>query len=62
VTGWSRFLNSRTLGKNGGFSIGKQIQKRLSRRFIEGLLEAFNDHRIRKEKTCEMIAPRRGQL
>ena len=54
--------HSRVLGKNGGFSIGKQIQKRLSRGFVEGLLEAFNHHRIRNEKTCEIIAVRRGQF
>jgi len=40
----------------------KQLHKRLSKEFVEGVLEAFNDHRIGEEKACEMLCIRRAQL
>lgn len=42
--------------------MGEQIHKRLSKEFVEGVLEAFNEHRIGEEKTCEILGVRRGQL
>jgi len=43
-------FHGRTVGKNGGFT------------FVGGVLEAFNDHLIGEEKTCEMLGVRRAQL
>jgi hypothetical protein len=42
--------------------MGEQIHKRLSKEFVEGVLEAFNDHRIGEEKACEILGLRRAQL
>jgi hypothetical protein len=42
--------------------MGDQIHKRLSKEFVEGVLEAFNDHRIGEEKACEMLGVRRARL
>jgi hypothetical protein len=42
--------------------MGEQIHKRLSKEFVEGVLEAFNDHRIGEEKICEMLGVRRAQI
>lgn len=54
--------HGRTFGKNGGFTIAEQIHKRLSKEFVEGVLEGFIDHRIGEEKNCEMLGVRRAQL
>jgi len=54
--------HGRTFGKNGGFTLGEQIHKRLSKEFVEEVLEAFNDHRIGEEKACEMLGVRKAQL
>ena len=42
--------------------MGEQIHKRVSKEFVEGVLEAFNDHRIGEEKAREMLGWRRVQL
>jgi hypothetical protein len=42
--------------------MGEQIHRRLSKEFVEGVLEAFNDHRIGEEKAREMLGVRRTQL
>jgi len=42
--------------------MGEQIHKRVSKEFVEGVLEAFNDHRIGEEKASEMLGVRRAQL
>lgn len=42
--------------------MGEQMHKRLSKEFVEGVLEAFNEHRIGEEKTCEILGVRRAQL
>ena len=42
--------------------MGEQIHKRLSKDFVEGVLEAFNDHRVCEEKACEMLGVKRAQL
>jgi hypothetical protein len=39
-----------------------QLHKRLPREFIEGILEAFNDHRIGEDRACELLGIRRAQL
>jgi len=39
-----------------------QLHKRLPREFIEGVLEAFNDHRIGEERACEALGIGRAQL
>lgn len=39
-----------------------QIHRRLSRSFVEEILEAFNDHRISEEKACEILGVRRARL
>jgi hypothetical protein len=54
--------HGRTFGKKGGFTMGEQMHKRLSKEFVEGVLEAFNEHRIGEEKTCEILGVRRAQL
>jgi hypothetical protein len=38
-----------------------QLHKRLSKSFVEEILEAFNDHRISEEKACEMLGLRRAR-
>jgi len=40
--------------------MAEQIHKRLSKEFVEGVLEAFNDHRIGEEKACEILGLRRA--
>lgn len=42
--------------------MAEQIHKRLSKEFVEGVLEAFNEHRIGEEKACEILGVRRAQL
>lgn len=39
-----------------------QLHKRLSKSFVEEVLDAFNDHRISEEKACEMLGLRRARL
>jgi hypothetical protein len=39
-----------------------QLHKRLPREFIEGVLEAFNEHRVGEDRACEMLGIRRAQL
>lgn len=39
-----------------------QLHKRLSKSFVEEILEAFNDHRVSEEKACEMLGVRRSRL
>jgi hypothetical protein len=39
-----------------------QLHKRLPQEFIEGVLEAFNEHRIGEDRACEMLGVRRAQL
>ena len=39
-----------------------QLQKRLPKSFVEGILEAFNDHRISEEKAYEKLGVRRARL
>ena len=39
-----------------------QLRKRLPREFNEGVLEAFNDHRIGEERACETLGIGRAQL
>jgi hypothetical protein len=39
-----------------------QLHKRLSKSFVEEILEAFNDHRISEEKACEMLGVGRSRL
>ncbi|MBS3818073.1 hypothetical protein KGY73_00995 [bacterium] len=42
--------------------MSKQIHKRLSKKFVENILEAFNDHRIAQEKVWELLGLKRVQL
>ena len=42
--------------------MSKQLHKRLSKEFVEEILEAFNDHRIAEEKACELLGIKRAQL
>ena len=42
--------------------MGEQLHKRHSQEFVEGVLEAFNDHRLSEEKACELLGIRRAQL
>jgi len=42
--------------------MGEQIHKRLSKEFVEGVLEAFNDHQIGEKKACELLGVKRAQL
>lgn len=42
--------------------MGEQIHKRHSKEFVEGVLEAFNEHRISEEKACELLGVKRAQL
>ena len=42
--------------------MGPQLHKRLSKSFVEEILDAFNDHRISEEKACEMLGLRRARL
>jgi hypothetical protein len=42
--------------------MGEQIHKRLSKEFVEGVLEAFNDHWIGEAKACELLGVKRAQL
>lgn len=42
--------------------MGEQIHKRLSKEFVEGVLEAFNDHRIGEDKAYELLGVKRAQL
>lgn len=42
--------------------MGEQIHKRLSKEFVGGVLEAFNDHRIGEQKACEILGLGRAQL
>ncbi|NIS62037.1 MAG: hypothetical protein GTO13_15480 [Proteobacteria bacterium] len=44
------------------FTIGEQNHKRLSKEFVEGVLETFNDDRIGEEKVCEILGVRREHL
>jgi transposase InsO family protein len=39
-----------------------QLHKRLPREFIEGLLEAFNEHRIGEDRACQVLGIGRAQL
>jgi hypothetical protein len=39
-----------------------QLHKRLSKSFVEEILEAFNDHRVSEEKACEMLGVGRSRL
>ena len=39
-----------------------QLHKRLPREFIEGILEAFNDHRIGEDCACKILGIGRAQL
>jgi len=40
----------------------EQLHKRHSQEFVEGVLEAFNDHRLSEEKAGELLGIRRAQL
>ena len=42
--------------------MGEQLHKRHSQESVERVLEAFNDHRLSEEKTCELLGIRRAQL
>lgn len=42
--------------------MGTQLHKRLSKSFVEEILEAFNDHRMSEEKACEMLGIHRARL
>jgi hypothetical protein len=42
--------------------MSRQLHKRLSKEFVEEILEAFNDHRIAEEKACELLGIKRAQL
>ena len=42
--------------------MSRQLHKRLSKEFVENILEAFNDHRIAEEKACELLGIKRAQL
>jgi len=42
--------------------MSRQLHKRLSKEFVEEILDAFNDHRIAEEKACELLGIKRAQL
>ncbi|RLE02191.1 MAG: hypothetical protein DRJ11_07860 [Candidatus Aminicenantes bacterium] len=42
--------------------MGEQFHKRHTKEFVEGVLEAFNDHRLNEEKACELLGVPRTQL
>ena len=42
--------------------MSRQLHKRLSKEFVESILEAFNDHRIAEEKACDLLGIKRAQL
>ena len=39
-----------------------QLHKRLPQEFIQGVLEAFNDHRMGEDRACQMLGIHRAQL
>ncbi len=42
--------------------MGKQLHKRLSKEFVEEVLEAFNSGRITEAKACELLGIKRTRL
>jgi len=42
--------------------MAKQLHKRLSREFVEEVLESFNNGRITEENTCELLGVKRARL
>jgi len=42
--------------------MSNQLHRRLPREFIEGILEAFNEHRIGEDRACKILGIGRAQL
>jgi len=42
--------------------MGDQLHRRLSREFVDAVLEAFNDHRLSETRACELLGLKRARL